>query len=249
MPRKHKIRLLTVAAIILIVMLSRSSIQRKLLFHPSHHHSATSLDPWTENGELIGFARKVTTPKNIWLMLHGNAGQAADREYAIPKFSSDDSVFIMEYPGYGQRPGVPGLESFNSAAKQAYLTLRRDFPKTPLCIASESVGSGPACFLATLDPPPDKLVLIAPFNTLASVARDHFPAFIVKLLLTDNWDNPTPLAAYKGPIDIFAATSDTIIHPKHAQALAAANKNARLTLINGDHNDWSFDEDVKIRNP
>ena len=246
MNRKQKIRLLAYTAIILLLMLSRSSIERKLLFYPSHHDSNNGLEPWTNNGQLIGFARKANSPKNVWLMLHGNAGQAADREYALPNFSDQDSVFILEYPGYGQRRGVPGLESFNAAAKQAYLILRRDFPKTPVCIASESVGSGPACFLTTLDPPPDKLVLIVPFDILSSAARDHFPGFIVKLLLTHNWNNSIALANYQGPIDVFAATSDTIIHPKHARSLAAANTNAHFTLINGGHNDWTRSAQIQL---
>ena len=81
----------------------------------------------------------------------------------------------MEYPGYGKRRGKPGKDSFNAAAKEAYLALRRMYPATPVCVASESIGSGPACFLATMERPPDKMVLIVPFEELALVARDHFP--------------------------------------------------------------------------
>ena len=230
-------------------MLGCSSIERRLLFYPSHHDSDNGLDRWTNNGQLIGFARAVPTPRNVWLLFHGNAGQASHRTYALEKFPSEDSVFIMEYPGYGRRPGVPGKNSFNTAATEAYLLLRRTFPQTPICVAGESIGSGPASFLATIDPPPEKIVLITPFENLASVARDHFPSFVVKLILTHNWDNKAALAEYRGPVDIFAAASDTIIAPNHARALGAGLTNATFTLIDGGHNDWSDSDAVKIRNP
>lgn len=241
--------LIFAVAITLLSMLGCSSIERRLLFFPSHHADNNGLTPWNQNGNVIGFSRNVTAPKNIWLLIHGNAGQAADREYALDSFSPDDSVFILEYPGYGKRAGTPSMESFNAAAKDAYLLLRQTFPKTPVCVAGESIGSGPACFLATLDPPPEKIVLVTPFRKLSEVAREHFPNFLVKLLLKQNWDNAAALERYQGPVHIFAAANDNIIPDRHARALADAVANSRFISIKGGHNDWSIGEEVKIRNP
>jgi pimeloyl-ACP methyl ester carboxylesterase len=182
-------------------------------------------------------------------MLHGNAGQASDRSYALPSFSPDDSVYILEYPGYGNRQGAPSKESFDRAAREAYKLLRVTHPHLPVCVASESVGSGPASMLSTLSEPPDKYVLIVPFDKLSLVAEDHFPSFLVRLLLTDNWDNAQALSHYQGPVDIFGASSDTIIPVRHAKALAAAIPRARQVIIPGGHNDWSIGERVRIRNP
>jgi pimeloyl-ACP methyl ester carboxylesterase len=247
--RKWSKILIAAAAVILLLMIGCSSIERRLLFYPSHDDSDNGLTRWTHNGEVIGFARTVPSPRNVWLMFHGNAGQAADRTYALPSFAPEDSVYIMEYPGYGKRRGVPGKDSFNAAAKEAYLLLRQSFPKTPICVAAESIGSGPACFLATMNPPPDKMVLIVPFGVLSAVARDHFPGFVVKMILTHNWDNVAALSNYKGPVQIFAAERDTIIRPKHARSLADSLTNATFTLLQGGHNDWSDNPQVKIRNP
>jgi hypothetical protein len=182
-------------------------------------------------------------------MTHGNGGQAADREYALPRFSPDDSIYILEYPGYGQRPGMPSAQAFNAAAESAYLALRRAHPGIPVCAVGESIGSGPASMLATLAPPPDKIVLIVPFERLSLVARDHYPGFLVKLLLSDDWDNAKALAGYRGPIDIFGAEEDTIVPVRHAQTLAAALPRARFTLIPGGHNDWWRSDAVWIINP
>ncbi|MFA5265516.1 MAG: hypothetical protein WC378_16985, partial [Opitutaceae bacterium] len=134
-----------VAAVgIVLLVLCRSSIERSLLFYPSHRPGDNGLAPWIGDGEIIGYCRKIGSPKNVWLMLHGNGGQASDRAYAFQSFSLEDSVFILEYPGYGGREGVLSKETFNRAAKEAYLLLRKEYPKIPVCVVGESLGSGPA---------------------------------------------------------------------------------------------------------
>lgn len=223
-------------------------LERHMLFYPTHHPHDNHLTPWINSGAVIGYAREVKSPENVWLLLHGNAGQAADRLYAVPSFSTADSVFIMEYPGYGSREGTPSKESFNQAAREAYLFLRETFPNVPVCVAGESIGSGPASFLSTLPNPPDKIVLVVPFDRLASVAEDHFPAVLVRLVLTDNWDNVAALKGYKGPVDIFGAENDEVITVRHAKALAAAVPGSRLVVIDGGHNEWSEGGRVRIRN-
>ncbi len=226
-----------------------SAIQRKFLFYPTHHHRDNGLTPWLHDGNLIGYSRPVTAPKNVWLMLHGNGGQAADRAYALPCFSAQDSVFIMEYPGYGARDGEPSKASFDAAAAEAYGLLRNTFPATPICVMGESIGTGPASTLADQAQPPDKILLVVPFDNLKSVAADHFPFLPVGLILGDSWDNVQALSRYKGPMEIFGAEEDTIIPIKHAEHLSRSLPLAKFHRIPGGHNEWWTDERVEIRNP
>lgn len=241
--------LIIAAVAVVLLLVSRPSIERSLLYYPSHLQPDGALAPWLDDGRLIGFSRTVESAKNVWLMLHGNGGQAAHRTYALPKFSAADSVYILEYPGYGIRPGSPSVKSLNRAAEEAYRLLRATYPKIPVCVATESVGSGPGCLLTRLDQPPDKLVMVVPFDQLSLVAKDHYPSFIVSLLMSDDWNNVTALAKYKGPVEIFGAKDDTIIPVSHARALAAAVPQSKFTLIGGGHNDWAEQSAVKFRNP
>jgi hypothetical protein len=237
------------AAITLMGTGGCSYIERALLFYPTHHAHNNSLTPWLKEGEIIGYSRKVETPENVWLLLHGNAGQASDRLYAIPSFSDEDSVFILEYPGYGNREGVPSKIAFNRAAQEAYLFLRDTYPDIPVCVAAESIGSGPAATLASLSTQPDKFVLIAPFDKLSSVAENHFPSFLVRLIMKNDWDNIEAFSNFQGPVEIFSAEADRIIPVKHAKALASAIPGSKLVLIGGGHNDWSYQSRVTIRHP
>jgi pimeloyl-ACP methyl ester carboxylesterase len=220
--------------------------QRSMLYFPSHAAPATTLTPWTDGGGTIGYCREVREPRTIWLMMHGNAGQAADRDYVLPRLSGQDSLYVLEYPGYGSREGSPSMDSINQAASEAYQLLRSRNTNTPVCVLAESIGSGPACALAREKNPPDKIVLVVPFDTLANVASKHFPILPVRLLLQDTWDNVESLKKYSGPVDIFGALEDSIIPMAHAKALASQIPNARFVEITGGHNDWSENPQVKI---
>ena len=232
-----------------ILFFGCASIQRKLLYFPSHLELTNELDPWICDGQIIGYSREVPAPKNIWLMLHGNGGQAAHRASALPSFSREDSVFILEYPGYGWRVGTPTMQAINDAARQAYEILRKRFPNHPLCVVGESLGTGPASLLAMSSLPPDKLILVVPYDELAKVAGEHYPFLPVRLILHDNWNNVTALSGYRGPLEIFAETDDGVIPIAHAKALAATKPQTVFHELPGGHNDWTHNELVKFRNP
>lgn len=231
------------------MLLGCGAAQRGVLYHPTHHINDRGLARWTQGSALIGFAREVPAPQNVWLMLHGNGGQAADRAYALPSFSANDSIFILEYPGYGQRPGLPSRKSIDAAAREAYALLRSRFPDTPICVVAESIGSGPAATLASLDRPPDKFVFIVPFESLTAVGRDYVSSSIANPVLAGTWNNATALAKYHGPLEVFGAKDDEVIHVRHAQALAKSRPQAKFHLIDGGHNDWASQLSVRIRNP
>ncbi len=248
MTQRAKVAFLVSAAALTALLPGCSPIERSLLFFPSHRVADGRLAPWTESGNVIGYSRMVASPRNVWLFLHGNGGQASDRLAAIAHFSPGDSIFVLEYPGYGDRPGVPSSEAINSAARDGYLLLRAGYPNVPVCVVGESLGSGPACSLAELSRPPDKLVLVVPFDRLSSVARDHYASLIVAVLLKDNWDNVAALSHYQGPIDIFAAKDDSVIPVRHAMALAASIPSSNFVLIDGGHG-WLSQRRVQFRNP
>lgn len=249
--KKVIMSMLRIVAVLAVVYIGVAALvyfrQRSLLYFPSHEKASGRLVPWSVNGKTIGFCHEVPNPHAIWLMTHGNAGQAADREYVLAHISGADSLYVLEYPGYGDCEGSPSHDSINQAASSAYQLLRTQHPNTPVCALGESLGSGPACALATEKIPPDKIVLVVPFDNLASVASQHFPFLPVRFMLKDRWDNVESLKDYKGPVDIFGAREDTIIPVEHARALANHFPSAHILEISGGHNDWSQSDQVKIK--
>lgn len=240
-----------VAPAILVAALGAGcdSIQRGALFHPTHHTRDNGLSRWVHQGEVIGYAREVAAPRNVWLFLHGNGGQAADRLYALSAFDDGDAVFILEYPGYGSRSGKPSRRSLDAAAREAYALLRERYPQSPICVGAESIGSGPAAMLAREPDPPAKFTFVVPFDELKSVARGHVRFLPVGLLLAGTWDNVEAMKDYLGPVEVFGAAQDEVIPVQHARALARELPQAQFHLIAGGHNDWPRSSAVRFRNP
>ena len=243
MHRAYKI-FISAVKIYLLVCIIVSCTQRRLLFFPSHADQSQTaagykLHKWIIDGEYSGYYRPAEKPKRVWLFLHGNAGQASDRGYALPCFAESDSVYILEYPGYGQRPGSPSKESFNRAARAAYNELLKRFPESGVSVIGESLGSGPAAALAKEPKPPNRIVLAVPFDRLKDVAQNKFFFLPIGVIMLDRWDNIESLRDYKGRLDIYGAKFDKVIPAQHARKLADSVKGSNYHEIPSDHNEWS----------
>jgi len=240
-------RITLVAIFILCTGLqSYAMFEESLLYYPSHSKEKSDLQEWVVDEMIIGFCRTVESPRMVWLIFHGNAGQASNRGYIAKRLPQSDSVYVMEYPGYGSRAGTPSMPSFNLAATQAYEILRRTYPSHRIGVFGESLGSGPASFLGSLPDPPGRIVLVVPFDDLLSLAKDTFRFLPVSLLMRDKWDNVSALAKYTGRIDIFGAAQDTIIPVHHARNLADKLPSARYSELQCGHNEWSSGNLLKI---
>ena len=229
----------------LLLVLVFYTQQRKLGYSPTHQVTPSDLAPWMVDGNLFGFTRESTSPQAVWLILQGNGGQAGRRGY-FRRVPLQDSLYILEYPGYGRREGEPTRDSINAAASAAYRELRHRFPGVPVGVVGESFGSGPACKLTREPTPPDSMVLIVPVARLDLVMSRFVPLLPIRLLLRDNWDNIASLRDYRGPVTIYAAENDQVIPREHTLLLAGSLPAARLVWVPGGHNDTGENEVVRL---
>ena len=222
-----------------LILSGHINLTGHLLYCPTHHPAPTSMSPWLVGGAPAGYFRPVKDPACVWLVCHGNAGQASDREYFLDRVAHDASLYVLEYPGYGERPGAPSMESINRAALEGLRELQRRYPDKVIGVIGESLGTGPASWLCAQAKPPDRLVLIVPFDNLLSVAGEHFPYLPVEWLMRDGrWDNVAALGGYKCPVRIYGAQYDNVIPVHHARLLSAALPRAKYTEMPCEHNNW-----------
>ncbi len=205
--------------VVLLVML----LQRRLIYVPTKlsQGDAESLagnagmTAWRNiRGELIGWRLPgAAGATGAVLIVHGNAGSAADRDYIAGPIQAAGAmdVFVLEYPGYGCRPGKPSQTSLLASAEEALELLSG---RAPLFIVSESIGAGVAAHLAGKHPNRVAgLALLVPYTSMVELGTRQMPFLPVPWMLWDRFDPAKWLKAYNGPVAVVIAERDEIIPP------------------------------------
>ncbi|MEW5788803.1 MAG: alpha/beta fold hydrolase [Pseudomonadota bacterium] len=199
------------------------------------------LQAWPAEGEFRGLVRSPEgTARGTLVMFHGNAGHAGHRAFYAGLARYGLRVILAEYPGYGPRTGKPGETVLVADALETLARVRRDFGG-PVLLAGESLGAGVAA--ATYARAPESVAglwLITPWDSLANVARHHYPWLPVKSLLRDRYDNLRHLADAKAPVAILVAERDSIIPARFGRYLyEQLHAPKRLWQVPGaEHDDW-----------
>ena len=186
-------------------------------WHMDQMARAANLERWTNSaGESIGMKRlsPQQPAKGNVLILYGNGSCAVNcAHYAddIQKVAPLN-VFILEYPGYGDRPGSPSQRSLTRAADDGLEMLPTN---QPIYLVGESLGSGVAAHLAGAYPAKIAgAILLSPFNRLTDVAQYHMPVFPVQLILMDRFPSADDLRRYHGPVGVMLDGRDQVVPEK-----------------------------------
>jgi pimeloyl-ACP methyl ester carboxylesterase len=195
-------------------------------------------------------ASDAPAPNGTIVLFHGNGGTALDRGFYLePLMKLGFRVILAEYPKYGGRPGKVGEKPFVAAGLET-VRLAHEQYKEPLYLVGESLGCGVVAAVAKQTSVPIAgIILITPWDTLASVAKSLFPFLPVKLVLTDKYDSIENLKSFKNKISVIGAERDEILPIKHAINLykALPEDRKRMWIIKGaGHNDWPMHADASL---
>lgn len=237
-------------------------VQRSLMYFPERETEAAAmerartlgLEPWRDGrGDLIGW--RAWNPAGPALgrvvVLQGNAGSALDRSHYRTAFQATLppgrwEVLLLEYPGYGSRPGSTTGHSLLAAAQAAVDALRAEGP-LPTVLLGESLGSGVAAVCAKTRPEAvTGLFLVTPLTSAAEVAKVHYP-LVPGFLLRDRFEAEAALRGLKIPMAVMVAESDEVIPPRLGRRLFAGYGGPKRlwTAAGAGHNDW----DTRPGNP
>jgi pimeloyl-ACP methyl ester carboxylesterase len=229
--------LLRIAAAVALLLVALAALawlgQRRLLYFPMRTDLALStrlaarqgLEPWLDrSGAFVGWRAPHPhgAPAARAVVLHGNAGTALDRTYlrdvlqgpGLPRIE----VLLLEYPGYGPRPGTPTQESIVTAGVEAVDLLGGD---VPVFLVGESLGSAAAVLAAAARPRVAGLLLATPVASVTSLARRHYP-FAPALLVRDPFRADQALPRYGGRVAFLLAGRDEVAPPDLARTLFEA---------------------------
>jgi pimeloyl-ACP methyl ester carboxylesterase len=205
--------------------------QRSLIFQPTKSPTEELARlareqfflPWTNSvGLRIGWWRP--PPDGIGegtvLITHGNAGTAVGRDYLAAPIQAANAwdVFILDYPGYADRPGAPTETSLFAAAKEAFVSLTNR--PGPMFLVGESLGAGVAACLAGEFPRRvNAACLLVPFNNLAAAAGAHYPWLPVRWLLRDQFQSDQCLTHFQGRVAVVVGGADSVVPPELGRSL------------------------------
>ena len=182
--------------------------------------------------------------EKIVVVYHGNAGSACDRDYLKNAFEEAGySYLFVEYAGYAGDTKKPSRQLLLKDAENVISFLKtKNYKETTLF--TESIGAGVASYHASLSAP-DKILFIAPFDSLTNVAKSQFPYSLYPISFMfrfskENYENPPLLQDYKGELAIIHGAEDTIIPIERGKALfdKVPIPNKKFIAIEGaGHND------------
>lgn len=225
----------------------------------------SSYDPEMLAGELIWIPQLLYTDRGpipcLWLKhdlgsarlllyFHGNA---EDIGYAYElmdrlRVTLGVHVLCVEYPKYGLYKAVISERRIKEDAENVfdYLTGFAGLSPNQIIVFGRSIGSGPACWLASKRNP-CALALMSAYTSLRSVVRSvagKLSAYFVK----ERFRNIDLMPSIRCPTFILHGQKDTLIPYSNAQRLHELVEGITMLILpeNMDHNEFDFFDNLAL---
>lgn len=199
-------------------------------------------DVWIETDDGVAIhGWFVPAPGNdVLLFFHGNAGNISHRLGSIQQFHGlGQSVFIIDYRGYGQsggKPKEPGMY-LDADAAWRYLTNTRGVRSSDIVVFGRSLGASVAAKLASRHRP-RALIIESSFTSVPDIAQELYPWLPARWLTRLRHATRDYVRDVNCPVLVVHSRDDDIIPYHHGQAIFDAAREPRAFLeIRGTHND------------
>jgi len=212
----------------------RAAIEQRFPAARGVVHSAadgTRLHAWH-----LGVPGNVPAPLVIYF-----GGNAEEVSWMLGRAGETPGVgwLLVDYRGYGSSAGTPSEKALVADAL-AWFDLAATLPgvdKARILAFGRSLGSGVAVRLAA-ERPVRALILAAPYDSLAAVAKRYYWYLPVDWMLRHRFDSDLLAPGLKQPLLALIAERDEVIPPAHAEALFRAwgGPKRRVLLPGAGHN-------------
>jgi len=206
-------------------------VQDSLLYYPV---ARTGPLPTASDGyvvEPLAIARPDDVQLRGWLVrpadsiaplviYYGGNGEEVSWQIAMAHRFGGRAVALVNYRGYGESGGRPSEKALFADALAVHdrLIARADVDGNRVAVMGRSLGSGVAVHVAA-HRPVDRVVLVSPYDSVAAIAAVHFPATLVRWILSDRYDSAALAPSVHVPALMIAARRDDIIPTAHSRRL------------------------------
>ncbi|MDO8979835.1 MAG: alpha/beta hydrolase [Afipia sp.] len=166
----------------------------------------------TKDGEKVIVWHVPPKPgKPVVLFFHGNGEVLAWRVPRFRAITADGTGLIaLSFRGYGGSSGKPTEDGLLNDGAAAYAFAAAHYPPERIVPWGYSLGSGVALAIAA-SRPVGKLVLEAPYTSIADIAASLFWYMPVRWLIQDSFRSDERIAGVKVPLLIMHGEKDTVV--------------------------------------
>ncbi|WP_224368000.1 alpha/beta hydrolase [Hyalangium versicolor] len=227
------------------------SVQRSMLFPAPRSPSQEAPPPGPgfrrlspPGGPVVDVLHLAAEPGHPTIVFfHGNGEQISYlAELGSDLHSRGLGFLAVEYPGYGTNPGTPSEQGLYQAAEVAIAELRaQGVTRESTVLGSVSLGGGVAVEMAKRGHGA-RMVLLAPFTSVADMGNLVVPFLPTRLLVRDPFDNASKAPGIDIPVLIFHGDQDEVIPVRMGQKMGQLFPHGRAEVVPGaHHNDlWGW---------
>src|SRR5665647_399233 len=175
----------------------------------------------------------------VVLYFHGNGDFLAGFFARFRDLIADGTgVVALSYRGYAGSSGQPSEQGLLQDAAAAYAFTSARYSADRIVLWGFSLGSGIAVALAA-DHPVAKLILEAPYTSVADVAASAFPLAPVRWLVRDPFRSDRRMARVTAPLLVMHGARDPTIPIRFGERLFALAREPKqfVRFPEGGHND------------
>jgi fermentation-respiration switch protein FrsA (DUF1100 family) len=175
----------------------------------------------------------------VILYFHGNGDYLAGFFGRFrPLIADGTGVVALSYRGYAGSSGQPSEQGLSQDAAAAYAFTTARYRADKIVVWGFSLGTGVAVALAA-DQPVGKLILEAPYTSIADVAASAFWFAPVRLLMRDQFRSDDRIARVRVPLLVMHGVQDGTIPLRFGERLfgLAHEPKQFVRFGEGGHND------------
>jgi uncharacterized protein len=235
-----KVILSTLSIIYLLVGVILFIFQRDLIYFPTPQIDSSGKTTFDIKGTKINSSFIKRNSSKLIIYFGGNGEQIEDNLDFYSSSLKDKDLLFINYRGYGGSGGTPSKIEIEKDVLTIFDKVSSQY--SHISIVGRSLGSGVASWVSS-QRKVDKLVLITPYESIASVASERFPIYPMNLILTENWNSLEFSKSIKNPVLILIAENDAVIPPIHSHNLEQGfdpNQRTTITIPKAGHNNLQY---------